>query len=100
MRERYTTIRTIEQELAKLGGSGRPYTDTRLRISELQSIHKLTVEEKATRTAESLEKFVARYECETQGRVRPPMQTSREGEPRQRRPRPVRSEKTEESKTL
>ena len=99
MRERYTTIRAIEQELAKLRGPGRPITEPSLRISELQSIQKLAVEEKATRTAERLERFIARYERGAQGRVRTPMQAPREGEPRQRRPRPARSEKTEESKT-
>jgi uncharacterized membrane protein len=99
MRERYTTIRAIEQELAKLRGPGRPITEPSLRISELQSIQKLAVEEKATKTAERLERFIARYEREAQSRVRTPMQAPREGEPRQRRPRPARTEKTEESKT-
>jgi Spy/CpxP family protein refolding chaperone len=98
-RERYTAIRAIEQELAKLGGPGRPVREPSLRIGELQSIQKLAVEEKAPKTAERLERFIARYERGAQGRVRTPMQTPREGEPRQRRPRPARSEKTEESKT-
>jgi uncharacterized membrane protein len=98
MRERQAAIRTIEQELEKLKAPARPVTDPRLQINELQSIHKLAVEEKATRTAERLERFIARYERETQGRVRPPMQGPgpREGEPGQRRERPVRQEKTEQ----
>jgi uncharacterized membrane protein len=99
MRERQAAIRAIEQELEKLKGPGRTVTDPRVRISELQSIHKLAVEEKATRTAERLERFIARYERETLGRVRPPMQGPREGEPRPRRERPARPEITEEKKT-
>jgi hypothetical protein len=96
MRERQTAIRAIEKELAKLKGPERAVADPRLQISELKSIHKLAVEEKATRTAERLQRFIARYERETLGRVRPPMQGSREGEPRQRRERPARPQKTEE----
>lgn len=96
MRERQTAIRAIEQELAKLRGPGRTFTDPRMRINELQSIQKLAVEEKATKTAERLERFIARYERETQGRVRPPMQGPREGQPRQRRERPARLEKNEQ----
>jgi uncharacterized membrane protein len=97
MRERQAAIRAIEMELEKLKGPGRTITDLRLQIGELRSIHKLAVEEKATRTAERLERFIARYERETQGRVQPPMQGPgpREGEPRPRRERPVRQEKTE-----
>lgn len=95
MRERQTAIRAIEQELAKLRGPGRTFMDSRMRINELQSIQKLAVEEKATKTAERLERFIARYERENQGRVRPPMQRPREGQPRQRRERPARPENNE-----
>lgn len=95
MRERQRAIRTIEQELAKFRVPERPITDARQRISELQSIHALAVKEKATQTAASLERFIARYEREFQGRIRTPMRGPLEGEPRQRLERPARPEKTE-----
>ena len=95
MRERQRAIRTIEQELAKFRVPERPITDARQRISELQSIHALAVKEKATQTAASLERFIARYEREFQGRIRTPMRGPLEGEPRQRMERPARPEKTE-----
>ena len=95
MRERQRAIRTIEQELAKFRVPERPITDARQRISELQSIHALAVKEKATQTAARLERFIARYEREVQGRIRTPMRGPLEGEPRQRMERPARPEKTE-----
>jgi hypothetical protein len=95
MREQQKSIRAIEQELAKFRAPARPVTDPRLRISELQAIHVLAVKEKAAQTAARLERFIASYELELQGRVRTPMQGSLEGEPGQRRERPARPEKTE-----
>jgi hypothetical protein len=95
MRERQRSIIAIEQELAKFRAPARPVTDPRLRISELQSIHALAVKEKATQTAARLERFIARYEREFQGRIRTPMRGPLEGEPRQRMERPARPEKTE-----
>ena len=90
MRERQLAIRAIEQELAKLKAPGRRAAEPRARISELRSIQKLAVKEKATRTADRLGKFIAGYQRESQGRMRPPEQRPREGEPRLRRERPVR----------
>lgn len=95
MRERQMAIRAIEQELIKLKAPGRRGTEPRARISELRSIQKLAVKEKATQTADRLEKLIAGYQRESQGRMRPPEQRPREGEPRPRRERPVRQEKTE-----
>jgi hypothetical protein len=95
MRDQQAAIRAIEQELEKLKGPGRPVTEPRQRISELKSIHKLAVDEKATKTAERLERLIASFERDSQSRVRPPVQGPREGELRQRIERPARPEKTE-----
>jgi uncharacterized membrane protein len=95
MRDRQTAIRTIEQELGKLRAPGRPAAESQARISELRAIHKLALKEKATQTAGRLEKLIAGYQRESQGRFRPPAQRPREGEPRTRRQRPLRQEKTE-----
>jgi len=92
MRERQTAIRTIEQELGKLRAPGRPAAESQARINELRAIHKLALKEKATQTAARLEKLIASYQRESQGRFRPPVQRPREGEPRPRRQRPVRQE--------
>ncbi|MHC4744441.1 MAG: hypothetical protein ACYS8Z_21210 [Planctomycetota bacterium] len=88
MIERQVIIRDIEQELAKLKAPGRRSTDPRARISELRSIQKLALKEKATQTAGRLEKLIAGYQRESLGRMRSPEQ-------RPRRERPVRREKTE-----
>ena len=90
MRERQMAIRAIEQELAKLRGSRRPATVSEARLSELRAIHKLAVREKATQTADHLNKLIAGYQRGSQGRMRPPVRGPREGEPRPRRERPVR----------
>ena len=90
MRERQMAIRAIEQELAKLRGSRRPATVSEARLSELRAIHKLAVREKATQTADRLNKLIAGYQRGSQGRMRPPVRGPREGEPRPRRERPVR----------
>jgi hypothetical protein len=95
LRERQIAIRAIEQELVKLKGSGRPIAEPRARLSELRAIQKLAVKEKATQTADRLDKLIVSYQRESQSRVRPPEQRRREGEPRPRRERPVRQEKTE-----
>jgi len=99
MRDQQAAIRAVEQELEKLKGPGRPVTEPRQRISELKSIHKLAVEEKATKTAERLQRLIAGFERESQSRVQLPVQGPLEGEPGQRRERPVRPEKTEQQKT-
>ena len=88
MRERQLAIRAIEQELVKLKAPGIRAAEPRARISELRSIQKLAVKEKATQTAERLEKLIAAYQRESKGRMSPPAQ-------RTRRDRPVRQEKTE-----
>jgi peroxiredoxin len=64
MRERQTAIRSIEQQLARLRGPGRPGAEPRGRIGELREIHKLAVKEKATETAKRLEKLIAGYQRE------------------------------------
>ena len=90
MRERQTAIRAIEQELAKLKGPGRPATESEARLSELRAIHKLAVKEKATQTADRLDKLIVGYQRESAGRELPPVRGPREGEPRPRRERPAR----------
>jgi hypothetical protein len=95
MRERQTAIRAIEQELAKLKGPDRPATESEARLSELRAIHKLALKEKATQTADRLDKLIIGYQRGSVGGDRPPVRGPREGEPRPRRERPVRQEKTE-----
>jgi hypothetical protein len=90
MRERYTAIRAIEQELAKLKGPSRPATMSEARLNELRAIHKLAVREKATQTADRLDKLIMGYQRGSVIRERP----TREGQSRQRRERPARPEKT------
>ena len=90
MRERQMAIRAIEQELDKLRGSRRPPTVSEARLSELRSIHKLAVKEKATQTADRLDKLIVSYQRESVGGDRPPVRGPREGEPRPRRERPAR----------
>jgi hypothetical protein len=91
MREGQTAIRAIEQELAKLKAPGRPpVTESEARLNELKAIHKLAVKEKATQTAERLDKLIVGYQRESQGRGLPPVRGPREGEPRPRRERPAR----------
>jgi hypothetical protein len=91
MRERQMAIRAIEQELTKLRGPSRPATVSEARLTELREIHKLAVKEKATQTADRLDKLIMGIQRGSVSRERP----SREGQPRQRRERPVRQEKTE-----
>ena len=91
MRERYTAIRAIEQELAKLKGPSRPTSISDVRLNELRAIHKLAVKEKATRTADRLDKLIMGYQRGSVGRERP----TREGRERTRRERPTRQENTE-----
>jgi len=95
MRERQMAIRAIEQELVKLKAPERRAAEPRAQISELRSIQQLAVKEKATQTADRLTKLIASYQRESQNRIRPPVQRPRVGEPRPRRERPVRQEKTE-----
>ena len=94
-RERQMAIRAIEQGLAKLKGPGRQATEPRTRINELRSIQQLAVKEKATQTADRLNKLIISYQRESQSRIQSPEQGPREGEPGQRMERPVRQEKTE-----
>jgi hypothetical protein len=95
MRERQMAIRAIEQELAKLKGSSRPATVSEARLSELRAIHKLALREKAPQTADRLDKLIVGYQRGSVSRDRPPVRGPREGEPRPRRERPARQEKTE-----
>jgi peroxiredoxin len=86
MRDRQTAVRAIEQELTKLKLGGRSAAESRPGISELRAIHGLAVKEKATETAKSIEKLMARYRGQAPGRGRP-------GEPRPRRERPPRPDR-------
>ena len=95
MRERQIAISAIEQELAKLRGPSRPPTMSEARLSELRAIHKLAVNEKATQTADRLDKLIMGIQRGSVGRDRPPVRQPREGRERSRRERPARQEKTE-----
>jgi len=97
MRERQKAIRAIEQELAKLRGRGssRPATISEARLIELRAIHKLAIKEKATQTADRLNKLIMGIQRGSVGRERPPVRQPREGRERPRRERPARQEKTE-----
>jgi len=95
MRERQIAIGAIEQELGKLKAPDRRVAEPPARLSELREIHKLALREKATQTADRLDKLIVSYQRESQSRIRSPQQRPREGEPVQRRERPVRQEKTE-----
>ena len=86
MRERQMAVTAIEQELAKLKLGGRSPAESRPGISELKAIHGLAVKEKATETAKSIEKLMARYLGQAPGRGRP-------GEPRPPRERPPRPDR-------
>ena len=92
MRERQAAIRAIEQELAKLKGPGRPPAESEARLNELRAIHKLALKEKATQTADRLDKLIMGYQRGYIGGERPPMRGPREGQPRPRRERPARQE--------
>ena len=87
MRDRQTAVRAIEQELTKLRFGGRSAMESRPGISELRAIHGLAVKEKATETAKSIERLMARYRGQAPGRGRP-------GEPRPRRERPPRPDRS------
>lgn len=67
MRERQTALRAINENLAKLGGPGRPGPDTRGPAGELKAIYDLAVKENATETAKSIEKLMARYRRQSPG---------------------------------
>ena len=84
-------INAIEKELARLKGPDRSAAESKARLTELRAIHKLAVKENATQTAERLDKLIMAYQRGSVGREREP----REGQPRQRRERPVRQEETE-----
>lgn len=86
MRTRQTSVKAIEQELAKLKGPGRSAAQSRPDINELRAIHGLAVKEKATETAKRLDRLIARYSGQAPGRGRP-------GESRSRRERPSRPDR-------
>jgi hypothetical protein len=86
MRTRQTSVKAIEQELAKLKLPGRSAPEARPGINELRVIHGLAVKEKATETAKRIEKLIARYSGQAPGRDRPT-------ESRPRRERPSRPER-------
>jgi len=67
VRDRQMAIRAIEQQLAELEAPGRLRSESRARISELKEIHDLAVEEKATQTANRLQKLIAAYLSESRG---------------------------------
>jgi len=87
MRDRLNAVRGIEQELAKLRFPGRSGLEPpRPDINELRVIHGLAVKEKATETAKSIEKLMARYRGQAPGRARP-------DQPRPRPERPPRPDR-------
>jgi peroxiredoxin len=84
MRDRGNAARAIKQELEKLPMPGRSGLEPpRPSVNELRAIHALAVREKATETAKSIEKLIARYQREAPGRGRP-------DRPRPRGQRPAR----------
>ena len=95
MRERQMAIRAIEQELVKFKAPARRAAEPEARLSELRSIQRLAVKEKATQTADRLDKLIASYQRESQSRIQSPERRPREGGPGLRRERPARQEKTE-----
>lgn len=101
MRGRQTAIRTIEDELAKLRGRGRPEIAQQEQIGELRAIHKLAVKEKAAETAERLEKLIASLRREPpRGGPRPELRPRGDalGARPERPPRPDRAERADSGK--
>jgi len=96
MRERQTAIKAIEQQVAKLRSPGRPAPESQARIGDLKAIHELAVKEKATETAKRIERLIAMYQNESEGRVRTPELRPRGDVPRPRGERPVRRERDEQ----
>ncbi len=86
IRDRQTSVRAIEQELAKLKMPGRSAAQSRPDINELRAIHGLAVKEKASETANRIEKLIARYSGKAPGRDQP-------ASPRPRRDRPARPDR-------
>ena len=95
-RERQMAIRAIEEQLARLRGPEPPRPDAGTPVRELRAIHELAVQEKAAKTAERLEKLIARYQGEPAGRVRPAAPPSGRDAPRPPRERPPRPERNVE----
>ena len=60
--ERQLLVKSIEQQLATLRGPGQPQAGRQPSIGELRVIHGLAVKEKATQTANRLERLIARYQ--------------------------------------
>ena len=100
MRDRQTTIRSIESELAKLKGPRRLEADPQGRISELRAIHKLAVKENATETAERLEKLIASYRRESQPRGPRPELRPRSDAQRVRPDRPPREDSSRRARSF
>ena len=73
-RERQQAIRAIEEQIAELRGPRPPSAESQERIRELRAIHALAVEEKAEKTAERLQRLIARYQGESGDRPREPGQ--------------------------
>ena len=90
-RERQTAIRAIERELTRLRGPSRPARVSDARLGELREIHKLAIKEKATQTADRLDKLIMGIQRGSAVRE----QTPGESQDRPRRERPTRPEKTE-----
>jgi len=98
MRERQMALRTMEEELAKLRGIRRPEPNPREQLGELRAIHKLAVEENATKTAERIEKFIASFRPEPLGRGPRPEPRPRGDMQRPRPERPPRGDSGERAK--
>jgi hypothetical protein len=89
-RDRRMAIRSIEGELAKLGGPRGPELDAREQIAELRNIHKLAVEENATKTAQRLDALIADIQHQTDRRGPRPAPRPRGDVERPRPDRPPR----------
>jgi len=63
--ERQATIRSIERQATILKGPRQRTAEPRMPINELRAIYNQAIEEKANKTAESLEKLIAQYRDES-----------------------------------
>ena len=99
--ERQKAIRAIEEQLVKLKQPQRSQARRQPSIGgELRAIHNLAVKEKATQTAQRLERLIARYQREPGvGRQREPQQRPErlDRPPRERPARPGRDVQGESS---
>ena len=88
-RERQATIRSIERQVTILKGPRQRTAEPQMPINELRAIYNQAIEEKATKTAESLGKLIAQYQNEsrTPGTLEPRQKPERLERP----PRPEKA---------